>query len=220
MDLNYKTVNLFPSIIHQFDVNGFSEIQDKLIDYAYDLKKREPEGVSISNHGGWQSPDFSVNNEDDVLHYFIINCLAGFPVIDESFNIKVDALLNINTPDDYNIKHNHPGVDLAGVLWIKCPQDCGVIVFDSPTGFQSHNEINSYNDNFKNENNLFHSYKFDPTEGKILIFPAHLNHHVKENKSNEDRISVSFNIRLSSGRMKRRGKVSIPRWNFDWSSSK
>ena len=220
MDLNYKTVNLFPSIIHQFDVNGFSEIQDKLIDYAYDLKKREPEGVSISNHGGWQSPDFRVNNEDDVLHYFIINCLAGFPVIDESFNIKVDAWVNINKPGDYNIKHNHPGVDLAGVLWIKCPQDCGVIVFDSPTGFQSHNEINSYNDNFKNENNLFHSYKFDPTEGKILIFPAHLNHHVKENKSNEDRISVSFNIRLSSGRMKRRGKVSIPRWNFDWSSSK
>ena len=220
MDLNYNTVNLFPSIIHQFDVNGFSEIQDKLIDYAYDLKKREPEGVSISNHGGWQSPDFSVNNEDDILHYFIINCLAGFPVIDESFNIKVDAWININKPGDYNIKHNHPTADLAGVLWIKCPEDCGVIVFDSPTGFQSHNEINSYNDNFKNQNNLFHSYQFDPTEGKILIFPAHLNHHVKENKSNEDRISVSFNIRLSSGRMKRRGKVSIPRWNFDWSSSK
>ena len=220
MDLNYRTNLLFPVPVHQFDVNGFSEIQDKLIDYAYDLKKREPEGVSISNHGGWQSPDFSVNNEDDVLHYFIINCLAGFPVIDESFNIKVDAWININKPGDYNIKHNHPGVDLAGVLWIKCPEDCGVIVFDSPTGFQSHNEINSYNDNFKNQNNLFHSYQFDPTEGKILIFPAHLNHHVKENKSKEDRISVSFNIRLSSGRMKRRGKVSIPRWKFDWSSSK
>ena len=220
MDLNYKVTNIFPVPIHQFDVNGFDEIRDKLIDYAYDLKKREPEGVSISNHGGWQSPDFSVNNEDDVLHYFIINCLAGFPVIDESFNIKVDAWVNINKPGDYNIKHNHPGVDLAGVLWIKCPEDCGVIVFDSPTGFQSYNEINSYNDNFKNQNNLFHSYQFDPTEGKILIFPAHLNHHVKENKSKEDRISVSFNIRLSSGRMKRRGKVSIPRWNFDWSSSK
>jgi len=54
----------------------------------------------------------------------------------------------------------------------------------------------------------------------MLIFPAHLNHHVKENKSNEDRISVSFNIRLSSGRMKRRGRVSIPRWNFDWSGNK
>ena len=58
MDLNYSTNLIFPVPIHQFDVNGFGEIQDKLIDYAYDLKKIEPEGVSISNHGGWQSTDF------------------------------------------------------------------------------------------------------------------------------------------------------------------
>ena len=64
MDLNYSNINLFPSVIHQFDVNGFGEIQDKLIDYAYDLKKIEPEGVSISNHGGWQSTGFYVENED------------------------------------------------------------------------------------------------------------------------------------------------------------
>ncbi len=219
MDLNYRTNLLFPVPIHQFDVNGFDEIKNDLIDYAYDLKNKEPEGVLISNQGGWQSSDFSVNNEDDLLHSFIINCLAGFPVIDESFNIKVDAWININKPGNYNIKHNHPGVDLAGVLWIKCPKDCGNIVFDPPTAFQSHNEIKSYTDDFKNENNIYHSYYFNPTEGRILIFPSHLDHQVKENKSNEDRISLSFNIRLSSGRMKRRGRVSIPRDSLDvWSN--
>ena len=41
-----------------------------------------------------------MNNEDDVLHHFIINCLAGFPVIDESFNMKVDAWVNINKPTE------------------------------------------------------------------------------------------------------------------------
>ena len=196
MDLSYSNINLFPSIIHQFDVNGFSEIQDKLIDYAYDLKKREPEGVLISNQGGWQSSDFSVNNEDDTLHSFLINCLAGFPVIDESFNIKVDAWVNINKPGDYNIKHNHPSNDLAGVLWIKCPEDCGVIVFDTPTSFQSHNEVESYTDEFRNSNNYNHCHYFNPIEGRILVFPSHLQHHVLHNKSEEDRISVSFNIKL------------------------
>tara|TARA_B000000532_G_scaffold204797_1_gene172247 strand:+ start:29 stop:625 length:597 start_codon:yes stop_codon:yes gene_type:complete len=196
VDLNYNYINLFPTIIHKFDVNGFSEIQDKLIHYAYQFKDKDPDGVIYSNSGGWQSPDFSVNNEDDVLHNFIINCLAGFPVIDESFNMKVDAWVNINKPGDYNIKHNHPGVDLAGVLWIKCPENCGVIEFSSPTVFQSHTQIISYTEDFKNQNNLFHSYYFNPTEGRILVFPAHLDHYVKENKSNEDRISVSFNIRL------------------------
>ena len=219
MDLNYSTKNIFPVPIHIFDVNGFDEIQNRLIDYAYNLRE-EDEGVCISNYGGWQSNSFCVENEDDVLHHFIINCLAGFPVIDETFNMKVSAWVNINKPGDYYIKHNHPTSDLAGVLWIKCPKDCGDIIFDSPTSFQSHNELKSYIDDFKNQNNLHHSYYFDPTEGRILVFPAHLNHRVQENKSNEDRISVSFNIRLNSGRMKRRGKVSIPRWNFNWSDKK
>ena len=218
MDLNYNTKNIFPVPIHIFDVNGFEEIQNQLIDYAYNLKK-EDKGVSISNYGGWQSTGFFVGNELDVLHNFIINCLAEFPVIEKSTNLTVHAWININKPGDFNVKHNHPGVDLAGVLWIKCPKDCGNIVFDPPTAFQSHNEIKSYTDDFKNENNIYHSYYFNPTEGRILIFPSHLDHQVKENKSNEDRISLSFNIRLSSGRMKRRGRVSIPRDSLDvWSN--
>ena len=36
-----------------------------------------------------------------------------------------------------------------------------------------------------------------PEEGKILIFSSDLEHEVEENMSDEDRISYSFNIRLS-----------------------
>ena len=54
------------SISYQFDVNGFSEIQNELIDYAYDYKKKDPIGVSLSNRGGWQSEGFNIINEDDV----------------------------------------------------------------------------------------------------------------------------------------------------------
>ena len=196
MDLNYNSIPLFPTIIHQFDVNGFSEIQDKLIDYAYDLKKREPAGVIISNQGGWQSPDFHISDKDDILHSFLSNCLDNFPNIDKEINFDVDAWININKPGDYNHKHNHPNCHLAGVLWIKCPEDCGAIEFDSPSSFQSHNELHSYIDDFKNQNNLFHCFYFKPTEGRILVFPSHLNHQVKPNQSNEDRISISFNIWL------------------------
>ena len=87
MDLNYKVTNIFPVPIHQFDVNGFDEIQNELIDYAYGLKKKEPKGVLISNYGGWQSSNFYIDNEDDVLHHFMINCLSGFPVIKESLDM-------------------------------------------------------------------------------------------------------------------------------------
>ena len=199
MDLNYNSINLFPTIIHQFDVNGFSEIQDKLIDYAYDLKKREPEGVKFSNYGGWQSPCFLLNNKDDLLQSFIINCLSNFPNIHTSINLNVDVWININKTGDYNEKHHHPNCNLAGVLWIKCPKDCGNIVFTSPCSFVNHQEVNSYVHEFKEKNNFFHTYLFTPTEGRMLVFPSHLLHKVDENKSTEDRISVSFNITLIDG---------------------
>ena len=35
-------------------------------------------------------------------------------------------------------------------------------------------------------------YSYEPVEGGLMLFPAHLEHKVLENKSDEDRISVSF----------------------------
>ena len=198
MDLNYKTNLIFPTPIHQFDVNGFSEIQDELIDYAYDFNKKDPIGVSISNRGGWQSKGFDIINEDDVLQLFLINCLSNFPPIKESVQLRGYAWININKPGDYNIKHVHPTNNLSGVLWIKCLENSGDIVFDSPNNFESFLENKSYDDDFKKSNFIDDSYHCYPTEGRMIVFPSHLQHHVQENKSNEDRISVSFNIRLSN----------------------
>ena len=198
MDLNYKTNLIFPTPIHQFDVNGFSEIQDELIDYAYDFNKKDPIGVSISNRGGWQSKGFDIINEDDVLQLFLINCLSNFPPIKESVELRGYAWININKPGDYNIKHVHPTNNLSGVLWIKCLENSGDIVFDSPNNFESFLENKSYEDDFKKSNFIDDSYHCYPTEGRMIVFPSHLQHHVQENKSNEDRISVSFNIRLSN----------------------
>ena len=196
MDLSYNSIPLFPTIIHQFDVNGFDEIQNQLIDYAYQFKNKNPEGVKISNNGGWQSPSFDVNDENDLLQSFIINCLSNFPNIDKSINFDVDAWININKPGDYNTKHYHPNCHLSGVLWVKTPEECGRIQFQSPVEFQTYTEVKSYTKEFKNSNNYFHTYYFLPIEGRMLVFPSHLQHEVLENKSNEDRISVSFNIDL------------------------
>ena len=198
MDLNYRTNLIFPIPIHQFDVNGFSKIKDELVDYAYDYKKKDPIGVSLSNRGGWQSEGFNIINEDDVLQLFLINCLSNFPPIKKSVELRGYAWININKPGDYNIKHVHPTNDLSGVLWIKCLENSGDIVFDSPNNFESFLENKSYNDDFKKSNCIDDSFHYYPNEGRMLVFPSHLSHHVQENKSNEDRISVSFNIRLSN----------------------
>ena len=196
MDLSYNTVNIFPVPIHQFDVNGFSEIQDELIDFVYKMREKDPVGHTISNRRGWQSSCFSIDNENDVLKKFLTNCLAEFPPIKKSVRLFVSAWVNINPPEAFNMKHNHPTSDLSGVLWIKCSDNCGNIEFDNPSGFETYREIDSYIDDFKDRNNIYPAYCFPPTEGRILIFPSYLQHNVGENQSDEDRISVSFNIKI------------------------
>ena len=199
MDLNYKTVNIFPVPIHQIDVNGFDQIQNELIDYIYKIREKEPVGNVFSNRGGWQSKSFNISSEADPLHKFLIDSIGGLHVIKKEVNFVIDAWVNINGHNSYNVKHDHPTANLSGVLWIKCPKECGNIVFESPVEFQTYTEIKSYTEEFKNSNNYFHTYYFLPTEGRILLFPSHLQHEVFENKSNEDRISVSFNIYLING---------------------
>ena len=58
------------------------------------------------------------------------------------------------------------------------------------------NELDSYTKEFKYNSNCYMTYYFPPTEGRILIFPSSLEHEVEKNKSSEDRISYSFNIKL------------------------
>ena len=112
MNINYTTKNIFPVPIHTFDVNGFEKIQNDLIDYAYGLKNKEPKGVLISNRGGWQSPCFLLNHENDILQSFLMDCLGEFPPIKKSVELIVSAWVNINPPNSFNTKHCHPDANL------------------------------------------------------------------------------------------------------------
>ena len=60
----------------------------------------------------------------------------------------------------------------------------------------AYGEMLSYTDDFKEQTNYYYDYIYEPREGSMLIFPAHLVHRVEENKSEKDRISISFNIDL------------------------
>tara|TARA_B100001113_G_C20894949_1_gene528723 strand:- start:62 stop:655 length:594 start_codon:yes stop_codon:yes gene_type:complete len=194
VDLNYRTNLIFPVPLHQFDVNGFDRIQDKLIDYAYCLKRKDLKGRIASNSDGWQSNSFSITNQNDELHNFLMSCVTTLPFIKKEKNILSSAWVNINPTGGCNKRHNHPNCDLAGVLWVKCPQNCGEIIFYNPNNFEISNTLYAYDDQFKVNTGVQARHIVTPIEGKILIFPSHLDHEVEKNKSNQDRISVSFNI--------------------------
>ena len=195
INIDYYVQNLFSVPIHYLSINDFDLKKQELIDYAYNLRDSDERGRTASNRGGYQSLAFPVKG-GDVLQDLLINIMSNIPSFNNNVDVVCDSWVNINPPLSFNVKHCHPNCDIAGVLWIKIPENSGDIVFHSPYNYISYNEMICYTREFQEKGKYFHDYKFPAREGNLLLFPAHLEHKVGDNNSDEDRISVSFNLKL------------------------
>ena len=196
---------LFPTVVHEVTVKNFKSIKKDLVNYVYEQKQRDSQGVSFSNVGGWQSgPSYS--NFDNILLTTITETLIPYfsnNVLDMSKKIQYNGLwMNINRKGDYNTSHDHAMCHLAGVFWLKTPKNCGNIHFFSPHSFTHGSEMQRYTEDFQKKTNVYSSYWFSPVEGSILVIPACLIHRVDSNQSDEDRISASFNLELFTSEKK------------------
>lgn len=185
---------LFPSIITESKCDSFKDIRNDLIDWIYNYKKTT-DGVIISNRGGWQSPsNFYLQESFSRFLEYIVARIESTTIYE--FNHTLTSMwINVNSRYDYNAKHMHPGAILAGVMWIKCSDNCGELIFDSPNSYTQGALIRSIDKEVKEKTNYVDGYIFKPEEGKMLLFPASLYHAVEPNNSDEDRISIAFNLR-------------------------
>lgn len=156
------------------------------IETCYAIKEKMP-SVKRSNVGGYQS-DY-------------INFIELFPVITKKLFPILDALctelhmqgsvngawLNINKKHEYNLVHTHPQSSLSGVLYLSTNKRSGDIVFYNPAPVQHYPSISTL-PKFPSQ------HAFTPENGDVIIFPSYLEHCVMPNLSDEDRISISFNI--------------------------
>jgi uncharacterized protein (TIGR02466 family) len=198
-------IPIFPIFLHQTVVDNYLHIRDNLIDYCYQEKKKFPEGVKRSNKGNsWHSETHymkSMNIVSTTLRstidtYFKTNVFQK----KVSYNF-INSWININSKGGANATHNHPGSMLSGVLWVKVPKDYedrdGALEFDNPHAWKDWIYTNSLNDDLVRHYYKHHEHYRNPVEGLIVMFPSYLMHRVQENKSNEDRISISFNVNIT-----------------------
>lgn len=98
----------------------------------------------------------------------------------------------MNGPHDYNMQHNHAPNRISGVYYVRVPEGSGDIRFNDDRHLRGVCEPAAVRDS-----PLAHSsYTFRPTEGLMLLFPGWLDHIVGQNKSDNVRVSISFNIDL------------------------
>jgi uncharacterized protein (TIGR02466 family) len=194
--INIRNYQVFPTIINEIDCNLFKSIKSDLIDWIYDYQKTH-ESTRRSNRGGWQSEtDFYLDPTfEEFKDYIFSHALSASEMY--NLNITLDNMwVNINPKGSYNVTHCHPQSVLSGVLWIKTPDNCGNIVFESPNSFSYHALTANMDRELCAQYNYYPNFYFTPTEGKMLVFPSSLQHLVDENESDDDRISIAFNLNI------------------------
>ena len=157
----------------------------------FELKCREfqskIDSESVSNRGGgYQGHGFV----DDKLNKKIIDSIVRVPDKEIS-NLSIMSWVNINSPGSWNERHSHDpysGTFLSGVFYIKTPKDSGNIRFYDPRpNIATSSDMRYYN-------NGYNIQWYTPEPNMLMIFPPWLEHDVEMNNSDEDRISISFNI--------------------------
>ena len=179
-------------------IPNYEELNKKLYEYIQKLQVKNPDGITKSNLLGWHSEDFDLDS--DVPKYFINSISSS---LNEAFQdmgwdvnnqeVKITSMWSIiNKKNASNSRHIHSNNYISAAYYVKAPEDCGDIIFHDPRSVTTfrYPKISKQN---KLNSNIF---TIQPKEGLLALFPSYLYHSVDLNRSDEERIVISFNINL------------------------
>jgi uncharacterized protein (TIGR02466 family) len=171
-------------------------------------QQRDPNGTDVSNKGGWQSKmDLDERDEFKMLVEYLRfhanqSCkdwgldFRGHPAVLNSL------WANVNGPKDYNQTHHHWGFPfpnfnvLSGAFYVRCNKDTGSIRFVDERPSTKFVTCYSLPALGPASHLLGEYFTATPKQGDLLLFPAWLDHKVTPNESDQERISMSFNISI------------------------
>ena len=164
----------------------------------YCLSKTDNSYHQNSNEGGHHSKYFDINN-DLILQPLckdILNVSKQFcDEIDVNSVTKIQNMWCIlNKKGHYNREHIHAHSFLSGVFYPgdEYPDGCGDLSLVHPSHHLMNYDWDHKQKNYNKYNSLVMNIK--PKRGMLLLFPSFIPHFVHINKSNSDRLVISFNI--------------------------
>tara|TARA_X000000950_G_C13814866_1_gene619328 strand:+ start:111 stop:707 length:597 start_codon:yes stop_codon:yes gene_type:complete len=189
---------LFPTPVWTIQLDNYRNVNEQMYDYIKSKQKNDGIGISKSNVKGWHSKDFNLNDKEpqNFISFILSSIEQVMTDMDwekEKQTAKIDNMWAIiNTGGSANLRHQHGNSTISGAYYVRAPINCGDIVFYDPRPAPVYSHPNVVNPNLLNAQ----VNGISPKEGALVLFPSYVEHSVNENKSNEERIVVSFNIRI------------------------
>ena len=170
--------------------------------FTYDLRSYQEESTSYSNYGGWHSKPMTgyipALNE---LFYHVskkLDRLHSHFNFRDNLKLNIDnCWVNINGKGHFNHPHTHRGWTLSGIYYVSAHENCGDLVLVHPSQqFPYH-----YSEQPFKISSVEHSLEkvyYKPESGKLIIFPSWIQHYTLPNLTDDDRISIAFDLNLVS----------------------
>lgn len=193
---------LFYSPLSIFTLEDAGALNAELLDEINVMRSHSP-GLDRSNWQGWHSnDDFFERSEPgcQVLRKHIVDAIqqctsAVSPGFDFSlYDIQGEGWVNVLGRGGLNTPHDHPAWVWSGCYYVSVPDgdkelSGNIEFFDTRTNVRTLTVDGAA---------CFASkFQMKPKAGMLLMFPSYLRHWVYPNESDEERVSIAFNVRFA-----------------------
>lgn len=199
-----QVLGIFPTPVYTTKLSGkqYDTIQSELqtaVDrlYADDMwgqnKDWHPSEHFLSNAGDFEQNILEEDNMKGVVSIIFHHCLHYMAATNTKPQFKpsiISSWLTLTKPGLHAHIHDHGTNQISGVYWFKTNGKDGNIFFRNALKALKCNPIGA---------TIAHEAEFSPEQGRLVMWPSFMDHGVSENKTDEDRISLSFNIVLERG---------------------
>lgn len=190
-------LSIFPTFVWKVQLRAkfYEEVNKSILTALNRMRRRSSE---LTPGKAWQSNQEIHKLEEfrDFILYVndTVKTALQFLKIDyDAFEIT-GCWVNINAPGTSHRIHSHPNNFLSGVYYVQTQTGAGTINFHDPRIQTNIIRPPVTKLTAGNTDQVVVSVR----NGTLLVFPSYLQHSVDPNKSDEERISVSFNIMFSS----------------------
>lgn len=196
--MEVTTQSIFPTMVWSTLFDDRESFNANLMDQVKKMREQDPAGVARTNVQGWQS----FNNIQDLDEFAELNlriiqvsqCIGNYLKFLPNLVYQHQAWINFNPPGASNKIHYHANCHLSGIYYIslKAPE-CGSIFFRDP---RVASRMLTYPVS-KQTDFTADEVRMRPEAGRMYVFPGWLEHGVEVNESEEDRVSIAFNVLAS-----------------------
>jgi uncharacterized protein (TIGR02466 family) len=197
-----RTNLLFPTPVVAYAIEDAERINALLLEEIAARRKTE-DGIVRSNRKGWHSESDFFTRKDPAhaeLAQAIRNAardatarVAAEGTQLNQIGMNIMGWVNVNPSGAYNMPHDHPGSFWSGCYYVKNdkPADPGggdITFIDARSAPAGQPVVQAP---------VFRAlHSVHPQPGSLLLFPSSLKHLVNPNDSEEDRVTIAFNVFL------------------------